>query len=223
MYTLTDLKIKIREELNPYLAPYRLKRLIRKGGEKIVPFSIISNDCWAGHVYRYYGLTYTSPTIGTGFFAEDYIKFISNLRYYLEMNLEMITAQDSVHYNEIRKHAIEFQTCPYGRLGDVELRFGHYSTPNEAYKKWCKRRDRMNYDNLIVKMSEHNGCTYEILKQFDNLSFEKKIVFVTRDYGLNSQVIYREYEGCDDIINGTNRFRDYIDIDKLILGRLFIK
>lgn len=223
MYTITDFKIKLREELNPYLAPYRLRRLKKMGGENIVPFTIISNDCWAGHVYRYFGLPYSTPTIGTGFFADDYIKLISNLKYYMEKDLVMMKAEDSVHFNEIKKHAKEFQTCPYGKLGDVELRFGHYSNALEAYDKWCKRRDRMNFDNLIVKMSEHNGCTIDILKEFDLLPYDRKFVFVTKDYGLKSQVIYREYEGKNDIINGTNRFRDYLYIDKLIAGKPFKK
>ena len=42
-------------------------------------FSIISNNCWGGSVYRRYGLQYKSPTIGLYFFAEEYIKFLMNL------------------------------------------------------------------------------------------------------------------------------------------------
>ena len=133
----------------------------------------------------------------------------------------MIDAKESKHYEQIKTHAIEFQKCPYGRLGDVELRFGHSKSSAEAYDKWCIRKERVNYDNLIVKMSEHNGCTFDHLQQFDNLPYEKKFVFVTRDYGFNSQVIYKKYFGQPDIINGTNEFRDYINLENLIAGLPF--
>lgn len=54
---LETIRVKIREELNPIMGKLRRKRLINCN------FTIISNNCWAGHVYRYFGLPYSSPTI----------------------------------------------------------------------------------------------------------------------------------------------------------------
>ena len=219
MNILTSLRIKVREELNPYFAPYRRRKLLPENQN----FTILSNDCWAGHVYRYFGLPYNTPTIGTGFFAEDYLKFVSNLNYYLNLDLERMDVRDSSHYESIKKGSPIFLECPYAKLGDIELRFGHYKTFEEAYLKWNKRKERMNLNNLVVKMSEHNDCTFEILKCFDGLDYQKKLIFTTRDYGLLSQVIYKEYEGKDDIKNGTTNFRRYINLENLINGLPFKK
>ena len=68
---------KLREYTNPWFASVRRMKLNR------ADFTIISNNCWAGSVYRYFGLPYLSPTAGLYFFASDYIKFVSNLQHYV--------------------------------------------------------------------------------------------------------------------------------------------
>lgn len=78
-------KIKFRKKLNPYLAPFR-----RYWGGVKKPFTIISNNCWGGLVYQYYGFGYDTPTVGMYFFAEDYVKFVSNLKHYLEIDIHFI-------------------------------------------------------------------------------------------------------------------------------------
>ena len=50
-------------------------------------FTIISNNCWGGLVYQYFGLPYTSPTVGLFIMDDDYIKFLENLDYYLSQPL----------------------------------------------------------------------------------------------------------------------------------------
>ena len=47
---------------------------------KSTDFTIISNNCWGGHVYRRYGLPYASPTVGMYFFPDEYLKFIRNIK-----------------------------------------------------------------------------------------------------------------------------------------------
>jgi uncharacterized protein (DUF1919 family) len=37
-------------------------------------FSIISNNCWGGFVYQYFGLKYSSPFAGLFLFSKDYLK-----------------------------------------------------------------------------------------------------------------------------------------------------
>lgn len=52
----------IREKTNSRFSKGRQNHLTRSD------FSIISNNCWAGTVYRYFGLPYQSPTAGLYFF-----------------------------------------------------------------------------------------------------------------------------------------------------------
>ena len=42
-------------------------------------FSIICNNCWAGYVYRRFGLPYLTPTVGLYFFPEDFLKLCSDV------------------------------------------------------------------------------------------------------------------------------------------------
>ena len=117
-------KVKLREELNPYFAGFRRKQLMNKG------FTIISNNCWGGHVYRFFAMPYDSPTIGLYFFSADYIKFVSNLRYYIEQDLTFIDYTESKYKDELLKN--NQLNVPIGKLHDVEIVFLHYHSIEEA-------------------------------------------------------------------------------------------
>ena len=45
--------------------------------------SIISSNCFAGRVMQDLAMQYNSPTLGLYFWADDYIEFLKNLRFYL--------------------------------------------------------------------------------------------------------------------------------------------
>lgn len=68
-FTIDKIATVYEEIGNKILATSRRAKLTN------TDFSIISNNCWGGHVYRRYGLPYTSPTVGMYFFSEDYINF----------------------------------------------------------------------------------------------------------------------------------------------------
>ena len=199
------IRLQLRELINPILAPSRVKR-----ANIITSFSIISNNCWAGHVYRYFGLSYLTPTIGLYFFAPDYLKFVKDLKRYIDMDLTFIDWRQSKYKEEIIKRHQE--SIPIGLLGDVEIMFLHYKTAEEAKEKWTRRKKRINWNNLYFKMSEMNLCTPGLLKEFDALPCSNKLIFVTRDYGLNSQVIFKDYVGMKEVANDTSNFIKYIDI-----------
>lgn len=99
---------------------YRIRSLQNKN------FSIISNNCWGGQVYRSYGLPYTSPTIGLFIMPKDYIKFISDLTYYLEKDLKFIYRNQSKYRIYLEEHVDH--NCPIGILEDIEIIFLHYTS-----------------------------------------------------------------------------------------------
>jgi len=162
-----SIRIKIREILNPIIGPIRRDVLVNKGA--ILPFTIISNNCWGGHVYRFFAESYASPTIGMYFFTPDYIKLLNNLEYYFNLPLDFITYKESKYKNKLEEYGGDNLSCPIGKLDDIECIFLHYSTQQEAKDKWERRKKRINWDNLYVKMSEQNLCTEEHLKAFDLL------------------------------------------------------
>lgn len=200
-------RVKVRDKiLNPIWGGVRRRKLLNDN------FTIISNNCWAGHVYRYYQLPYKTPTVGLYFYSDEYVRFLSNLKKYLAMELTFVPFEQSRYYDYMM--AKNEKRHPVGKLGDVEIEFLHYKTEEEAYTKWKRRCARICWDNLFVKFSEQNLCTREILSQYDTLPFIYKFVFTSDDYSLNSQIIFKEYQGKECVINDALHFRKYIDLTK---------
>ena len=200
---------KIVEKTNPYVGGLR-----RKLGGIDFDFTVISNNCWAGSVYRWLNLPYMTPTAGLYFFAEDYVKFLSNLRYYCSIEVQELDLKDSNYKDIIEKKGQ--QNVPLGKLDDIEIVFLHYPTFAEAKEKWERRCKRICWENLIVKNAEMNGCTPEQIKTFDKLPYDRKFIFTTRDYGIESQIIFKEYMGKEQVKDDTTRFNKYVDIVKLL-------
>lgn len=211
-------RVKARENiLNPILSGIRRKCLNQKD------FTIISNNCWGGHVYRFFGTSYDSPTVGLYMFSEDYVKFVFHLKEYIETPLKFITYKESRYRDILEARGGRDMQCPIGVLNDIEIIFLHYHTQEEALEKWTRRKNRIHWNNIVFKMSEQNLCKPEYLKEFDSLEVEKKFVFTTKDYGLESQVIFGDFFGKDEVSNDTLHFRKYVDLIKLINGEPFKK
>ena len=199
---------KIIRKLYPVLAPYRRKKINN------TDFTIISNNCWGGICYEYFGLPKDSPTVGTYFFAEDYIKFISNLKYYLNTQIRIIKAEESKHYKSLKeKNELD---VPIGVLDDVEIVFLHYRDPELAVQKWNRRIKSVNYDNIIIKFSYMNECNDEIISRFRKITGVKKICFIGGKGENTDDIIYlKEYES-PNVIDDTFYWNRDIDIIKFI-------
>lgn len=138
-------------------------------------FSILSNNCWGGIIYDIYGMKYTTPTIGLYFSSKDYIKFLKNISHYLSCDL--------IEEN-ISNHLV--CNCKIvGKLDDINIYFLHYKSFEEAKSKWNKRKQRLNFSDLLVKFSDQNGFKYEDFEEFDKLNFKNKI-FVTTNQNIKS-------------------------------------
>lgn len=207
------LRVKLREFLNKYLAPIRRKKLLK------TDFTIISNNCWAGHVYRYFGIPYQTPTVGLYFFADDYITLLSDLKGFMSQPLEIIDSRDSNHFKEIQERS---EKCPIGRLvfngKQVDIVFLHYKSAEEAIEKWTRRVKRINYNNLIIKNSYQNGFTNEHLVKFDALNYDKKLCFVPKHMPEYKWAVWFKSKNRDEISNDTNNFRKHINLISFING-----
>lgn len=145
---------------------------IRRIGLKNRNFSIISNNCWGGFIYDYFGLKYLTPTIGCFFYSLDYLKFINNLSYYLSLECVEIDKTSSKYFQQLKEKNVFV-----GLIDDIEVIFVHYKSGSDAIRKWNKRAKRVNYDNLIVKFNDQNNFKYEYLKEFDKVMYKNKIFF----------------------------------------------
>lgn len=195
--------------------PYEIKRFFVKHAIKNKNFSVISNNCWAGRLYQYLDMPYLSPTAGLYFFAPDYIKFVSDLHRYLNTPLRFINPEESKYYEEIKKRG---QTeKPIGILDDVEIVFLHYKTKEEAEEKWNRRKERVNFDNIILKFSRMDLCTEKEIAEFDSLPFQNKFVLNNRlPLKFKSEVYWNETWNEDGILRDTIPFPGNLRINKLL-------
>ena len=171
---------KIRLRINRIGARKRKEKLMIKKP------TIISNNCYAGIIYEYLGIPFYSPTIGLYFFAKDYIKFIKNLKHYINSKLIFIKPNESKYYDELVKKSHDNSIV--GKIDDVEIIFLHYKTEKEALEKWNKRCKRINWDCILYKFCDQNLCTEEDIKAFDNLHLKNKFCFTAKEY--------KNYKSC---------------------------
>lgn len=149
---------------------------------KCKDFSIISNNCWGGLVYQYFGLRYNSPTVGLFIMDDDYIKFLERLDHYLQQPLRFIKIDESRYKEKLASESTAKNNYPIAILDDIEIHFLHYHSEEEAELKWNARKARINYDNLIIKMSQRSSNDCHILERFAALPYKNKICFTEFEY-----------------------------------------
>lgn len=200
------IKNKIKNYYLYSTAPLRRKKILNPD------VTIISNNCWGGMVSKTYDLKYNSPTVGCFFMAEDYIVFLRNLSDFLKADVNFISFTESKwvsYFNENNK----IIDCPIMQLKymdeTIEIFMLHYKTEEEAREKWNRRKERVNLHNMIIKISEQNNFSSQILKDFELLDFNNKICFTSSSTYTGETVIRPvEYEKRMDIdINDEPRIR----------------
>ena len=80
-------------------------------------FTILCNNCVWGVILHELGERFNSPTVNLFFSAEDYLKFLERLDYYLKQPL--IEVESDKDY-------------PVARLDNITIYFMHYSSFDEA-------------------------------------------------------------------------------------------
>lgn len=130
--------------------------------------SMIASNCIGTFIYYDMKLQFRSPTINLSFDMNDYVRFLENLRWYLEQPL--LPWED------------ERFDYPCGMLGDIQVRINHYKTFEEAAAKWEERKKRIDWDNLFVIGIDGDGCTYESMLRFDALPYANKVIFTHKPY-----------------------------------------
>ena len=145
-------------------------------------FTIISNNCVGGLIYKQLGFQYRTPFVGLFILPDDYYKLTKDFRYYME--------QELVFEEELISSSWTHEVYPLGHLGDIDIHFLHYSSIEEARTKWEKRKKRINWDNLYFKFDNKDSASEEILNKMDNLPYSNKLILVNRPYkNLKSQCV----------------------------------
>lgn len=169
-----------------------------------------------GGGYEFFNLPKNSPTVGSYFFADDYIKLIQDPKKYLSKEIEIINARESVHADVLTE--LNQLDVPVGKLAeDVEVVLLHYHDPKIAKEKWIRRVDCINWNNLIIKFSYMSKCTDNHIREFQRIQGVKKFCFIPQKVENMEDLYY--YPSCIDSLTDLgddvfywNRYIDVIDL-----------
>jgi len=155
------LSFLVRAERKIYTTALRIRLKNRS-------MTVFSSNCNGAYMLHDLGCPFNSPTVNLYFLPEHFLKFVRNPEKYLSAELEEIFLPDITH--------------PVGQLHDIRLFFMHYSSFAEAKEAWERRAKRVNLNNVYIVMTDKNGCTYEHIKQFDELPYKNKVIFTHKEY-----------------------------------------
>lgn len=204
------ISIKFKELKKHICKIYRRNRLKNKN------FTIISDNCWGGFVYQYFGLKYNTPFIGLFLFSPDYINLLKNFNQVISNELKFIEPEES-RYKDILKSYGTYGIYPIGILNkNIEIHFLHYKTEQEALQKWTNRVKRINYDKILFKFCDRDLCSEKLIKEFDNLNLNNKICFTSKKYDYDCVVKIEECDGMPCVSDEWIYYNKYIDIIKVI-------
>lgn len=179
-------------------------------------FTIISNNCFGGVVYRNNHLPYYSPTCGLFFMAPEYIKFIYNIKKYTcNVEIKKVDIEESKYAEYLKENKYD---GIIGKINDLEICFLHYNTIEEANEKWNRRSKRINWDKIIYKFNDQNLCTYKELEEFNKFNAENKICFTAKKYENIDTIQLKQYENEQFVKSDTKEsdYKKYFDIYEYI-------
>lgn len=204
----------------------RIIQFIRRARIGNKHFSVISNNCWAGFLYRRFGMKYESPTAGLVIPPKDFFRFCDNLEHYLSIDVELLKIEDSVNNKFfVSLEKSHKRKMILGKVEDVEICFMHYTTFEDASAKWNRRRKRVQ-DPIIIKLNDNNGLTLSGVQEFDKLKSKYKTIFITckQDFydASNATMKFlvpyrlRDQDGVDDVKD--MKVYDVVDIINNLVG-----
>lgn len=124
--------------------------------------SLFSSNCNGACILHDLGLPFQSPFVNLWISAPDFVRFLEAPKEYLTCDLEFVPSD---------------KPYPVARLKDIFVYFEHYESEAEAREQWQRRCARINWEKIFVLMTDRDGCNEDVLKEFDALPYDNKVVF----------------------------------------------
>lgn len=157
--------INLKSRLKPlYHRFLNFCKLWRRIGLHCNDFTIISNNCAGGFVYQYFGIHYSTPTVGLGIHPDDYLKLMQRPSYYFSQELVFVEPNTTERY-QLGEHF----TYPVAKCADITIYFRHYKDKYHAQHNWERRRQRVNYKKLYFLFTENEYFHISHLHKFSEL------------------------------------------------------
>lgn len=168
----------------------RLHRLCLRKKFKNTEVTLYSANCLAGVMLHDLGCLFTTPTVNMLFNFKDYIRFLSNLSYYLSLD----PVDTGIVWND---------TYFVSMLGDLRLYFAHVSSFSEGRAAWNRRKTRVKNENIVVFMTDkvvEEPLEEADLLAFDALPFTQKVCFTSKPYPhIPSTYYLEEFAGESEV------------------------
>lgn len=170
------IKKKARYLVNQLQYVFRYQDLMYLKSQFYPNTSIFSMNCFAGHIYQDLHWTYTSPTAGLFFYAEDFCRLVEDIEILKRPILfKPLSKWNSA--NEKMPNREHWYPIGYFEGTDIEIHFLHYHTEKEALDKWNRRISRFNFDDFIAIGFQQNECTKDLIERFSKAPIKKKVFF----------------------------------------------
>lgn len=177
-------------------------------------FTLLTSNCIGGLIYHELGKKFLSPTINTRMDSPDFIKFVSDIRWYLNQKLQFTDSEEQF---------------PVAELGDIKIFFVHYKTEEEAEQKWKERKERINWDNIWIMTNDADGVTVKDIEKLKSIDYAKGIALFSSQKYIDVDFIYQmpktkkgemiNYLAVDRL-RGVRKFEIYFDYVSWLNGEL---
>jgi uncharacterized protein (DUF1919 family) len=191
-----------------------MKKLIRDAMEarrklsililrKRVPplFTIISEDCWGGQLYRQLHIRYSTPTVGLMVSPATYLQFLECFHSRVCPELKFIPTKENY---------------PVAEYGDSILAFMHYTSIAEAEEKFLKRRQRVCWDRILTKIDFGKpGYSLADIDRWNSLRLANSVAFYSHDTEIPAEGVHSGILVPDWVLDGAAMFdvsRRYFDV-----------
>lgn len=197
MTTLDRIK-KIIEKYNP-LAIRRRNKMRRQLVNHSITF--LAPNCIGGILFHDLNLKFMSPTVNLMMTQTDFLQFVLHLDEYLK--------GDFCFYEDTEYSC----PCAYLRvvgLPDISVHFTHYTSGEDAVKRWNARKERINRENMFIFIEERDGITENDLRLLSTLQVKGIVAFTCNQYENMPYSVYLPQYHMDGEVGNILR-RNYID------------
>lgn len=178
-----SLPVRLKHALERQLLARRLRQHFAQRD-----FSFISSNCLGGRFSQLLDVQYRSPTVGLYFYPGDFLNFVSDLPRNLQADVDADEPSSAQ------------QGYPVGVVNACKIHFMHYASFAAAKQKWNERKSRVDLAKAIFIFTDRDGATYQDLLAFDELPFERKMLFVHRPYPeLRSAIYIKGFERAGQV------------------------
>lgn len=165
----------------------RINKKNRKKLTNLTP-TIIASNCTGGFLYHWLGLQFRSPFINLYMTPNDFITALEHFDEFINYEIEEV--YDSGYNYPVGKSA-------YNTI----IHFMHYPSFQKAIEDWNKRKQRIDYHNIGVMLTNWSGDMSQ-LERFDHLPFKHKVVFTDCEVCHLSSVFCLKGYNCHNGKNG---------------------